>query len=186
MSIAVSTQSSVRTRSGRYLLADFDRQFAALVASWVRDDHELFWLAPKTAPPLTTEKVIAWPGADGCPLLFYRQGTAEPCGYLELNPMPASRDHLWLGHCLIRPGLRGVGLGHLIVRLMLDEAFVEREASSVSLVVFPRNDPAVRCYLANGFVHVGEQVKFFSTTGRRHRMLEMKITRGRYIERLTQ
>lgn len=185
MSVAVSANSTVRVQSGRYLLADFDAQFAPLVASWVRDDHELFWLAPKTPPPLTPDKVIAWPGPDGCPLLFYRQGTSEPYGYLELNPMPGSREHLWLGHCLIRPELRGVGLGHMIVNLMLDEAFVEREATSVSLVVFPRNDPAVRCYLTNGFTQVGEQFKFFSTTGQRHRMLEMKITRGRYIERLT-
>jgi len=92
--------------------------------------------------------------------------------------MPASHDHLWLGHCLIRPELRGLGLGHLIVNLMLEEAFVEREASSVSLVVFPRNDPAVRCYLTNGFTQVGEQFKFFSTTGQRQPNDRMKITRG--------
>ena len=186
MSVAVSAKSNVRVQSGRYLLANFDSQSAPLVASWVRDDHELFWLAPKTPPPLTAEKVLAWPGPDGCPLLFYREGAAQPCGYLELNPMPASRDHLWLGHCLIRPELRGLGLGHLIVSLMLEEAFVERQATSVSLVVFPRNEAAVRCYLANGFTHVGEQFKYFSTVGQRHRMLEMKITRGRYIERLTE
>lgn len=185
MSVTVSFRPSPRVQSGRYLLADFDPLFARLVASWVRDDHELFWLAPKTPPPLTAEKVVAWPGPDGSPLLFYRQGTVEPCGYLELNPMPGSKDHLWLGHCLIRPSLRGLGLGHLVVNLMLEEAFVEREASSVSLVVFPGNDPAVRCYVANGFTAVGEQLKFFPTTGRRHRMLEMRITRGSYIERLT-
>ena len=34
-------------------LRPFDRLFGPTVAGWVRDDAELFWLAPSTPPPLT-------------------------------------------------------------------------------------------------------------------------------------
>lgn len=167
-------------RNGAYFLAPFDKLMAPLVASWARDEHELFWLAPKTPPPLTAAKVVAWPGRDGCPLLMYRESDASPLGYLELNPMPGEQSHLWLGHCVLAPSARGTGLGKLMVRMLLDEAFINRKAWRVSLVVFPDNESAVACYRAAGFAHAGEQVKHFATTGRQHRMLQMTIDQIRH------
>jgi RimJ/RimL family protein N-acetyltransferase len=164
-------------RSGPYYLGPFDKLMAPIVAAWARDPHELFWLAPKTYPPLTAAKVVGWPGSDGCPLLFYRDGIVEPIGYLELNPMPGEREHLWLGHCVVAPARRGSGLGEVMINLVLEEAFQTRKAARVSLVVFPDNIAAIRCYRACGFTEVGEQVKYFPTTGRQHRMLQMSVTR---------
>jgi RimJ/RimL family protein N-acetyltransferase len=143
-------------RSGPYYLGPFDKLMAPIVAAWARDPHELFWLAPKTYPPLTAAKVVGWPGSDGCPLLFYRDGIVEPIGYLEP---------------------RGSGLGEVMINLVLEEAFQTRKAARVSLVVFPDNIAAIRCYRACGFTEVGEQVKYFPTTGRQHRMLQMSVTR---------
>ncbi len=180
MSVAPVQVDAVYARKGSSYLAPFDDALAPFVAAWVQDRHELFWLAPKTAPPLTAAKMADWPGPGGCPMLLHRDGSSEPRGYIELNPMPHESRHLWLGHCLIRPRWRGTGLGREMVQLLLEQAFVHRAAESVSLVVFPDNVCAIRCYRASGFLQVGEQVKFFPTTNRRHCMLVMRITRRQY------
>ena len=61
-------------RRGIFCLARFDPLMAPVIARWARDDRELFWLAPKTPPPLTAAKVVAWASPDGRPLLFCRDG----------------------------------------------------------------------------------------------------------------
>jgi len=180
MSIALYHPDTIHAQDGPLSLVRFDERMGPVVASWVQDAQELFWLAPKTAPPLTAAKVIGWPGAEGCPLLLCRLGDAEPLGYAELNPMPAQPYHLWIGHCVIRPELRGIGLGRRFVDMLLHDAFVNHRALVVSLVVFPGNRVAVGCYRSNGFLAIREQVKYMPTTGRQHRMLEMRITRAQY------
>lgn len=170
----------VHVRKGPYFLCDFDAMAAPLVATWTQDDHELFWLAPSTPPPLTAAKVLNWLNTDVTALLFKRDQVAEPLGYLELNLMPAQTRHLWMGHCVIRPGERGRHLGQIMVALALDEAFLLRRAETVSLVVFPENSPALACYRSVGFVTIGEQSKDFATTGRTHRLLRMSISREAY------
>jgi len=182
MSTTLPNVRPVHIRKDDYHLTQFEENDTSAIVSWVRDDRELFWLAPKTPPPLTAAKILAWRIPGGCPLAFYYEGNDGDilCGYVELNPMPAIPGHLWMGHCLVRPDLRGSGVGKLMVQLMLREAFWQRRARAVSLVVFPDNIPAIRCYSAVGFRHVGEQTKFFPTTGRQHCMLEMQITSGEY------
>ena len=180
MSIAPSHADAIHIQNGPLTVTGFDRAAAPLVVSWVQDSNELFWLAPKTAPPLTPAKVIDWPGADGCPLLLYRDGETEPIGYAELNPMPNQPQHLWIGHCILGPQWRGLGLGRQLVDLLLRKAFDNRQAVAVSLVVFPGNTIAVRCYRSVGFLHIREQFKYMPTTGRQHCMLEMRITRAQY------
>ena len=170
-------------RNGPHYLTAFDNVFAPRVASWVRDGHELFWLAPKTEPPLTAAKVAAWPGRTGSPMLFWREGESEPLGYLELNPMPNQKGHLWMGHCVLAPNCRGVGLGRIMVGLGNDEAFGHRSAHRVSLVVFPGNVAAIRCYRAVGYLKAGDQLKHFATTGKQHVMRRMTIDDDRYQDR---
>ncbi|HSW45866.1 MAG TPA: GNAT family N-acetyltransferase [Phycisphaerae bacterium] len=185
MSIAPYRAHAVHVQSGPLTLAGFDRAAAPLIASWVRDADELFRLAPKTPPPLTAAKVIAWPGNDGCPLLLHDEKQPEPVGYAELNPMPGQMLHLWIGHCVIRPELRGTGLGRRLMEMLLRDAFVNLRALSVSLVVFPDNTMAVRCYRSAGMVFIREQMKYMPTTGRQHCMLELRITRAQYAEMYT-
>jgi len=186
MNVASQHIVNIYIRNGPYYLVPFDSVMASTVSSWVRDDHELFWLAPKTIPPLTAGKVAGWPESTGCPMLFYRDGLAQPLGYLELNPMPGHPHHLWLGHCIICPEKRGMGLGRVMVNLMLDEAFNHRQANRVSLVVFPDNTVAIRCYRDTGFVCAGDQLKYFHNTGRQHRMLRMTIDKSQYNWRFRQ
>ncbi len=180
MSLAPSPLKAGYVRSGTCCLAPFEPSLAATVAGWAQTAQELFWLAPKTPPPLTPAKVVAWAGPESSPMLLFRDGTAEPLGYLELNPMPLETGHFWLGHCVLHPNHRSVGLGRRMIGLALDLAFGHRRAKRVSLVVFPDNAGAIRCYRNAGLVGAGDQIKYFQTTGRQHRMLQMTIDRGRY------
>ncbi len=181
MSISPMRRPLIRAREGPYYLSPFDQHAAAVVASWPRDDHELFWLAPRTFPPLTAAKVVEWAATDRMPLLFHHQAIEEPLGYLELNMMPGEKTHLWVGHCVVCSERRGAGIGRVMVRLALDDAFLRRRASQVSLVVFPDNAIAIRCYRSCGFNDTGEQIKHFATTGSQHRMLQMGIDKQRYL-----
>ncbi|GMV95667.1 MAG: hypothetical protein AMXMBFR83_00390 [Phycisphaerae bacterium] len=180
MSIAPLKGPVTYARRGPYYLADFDKLMAPVVARWARDAAELFWLAPSTPAPLTAAKVVNWPGADGGPRLFYRDGLIEPIGYCELNPMPGQPGHYWIGHCVVRPEQRGAGLGRLLMELVLEEAFA-RGAYRVSLMVFPENEAACRCYRSVGFREVGDQYKQFPTSDRRHRMVQMSLGREGYL-----
>jgi len=64
--------------------------------------------------------------------------------------------------------------------IVLTEAFTRFRAKRVSLVVFPENKIALRCYGRAGLIQVGEQIKFFETTGEHHRMIAMSIDRSRF------
>lgn len=180
MSVAPLKSAEVYARDGPYFLSSFDRLMAPLVAGWARDGRELFWLAPSTPAPLTAAKVVGWVGPDGGPRLFRREGIFEPLGYLELNPMPGQPNHHWLGHCVIRPERRGTGLGRIMIDLVLNEAFEARGARQISLMVFPENLAAYRCYLRTGFREITDQYKYFATTGKRYRMVQMGLSRDEY------
>lgn len=168
-------------RRGAWWFARFDPLLAPTIASWARDGRDLFWLAPKTPGPLTAAKVVGWASPDGQPLLFQGVGQLEPFGYLEINPMPSDFGHFWLGHCVIDPSRRGSGFGQCMISLSLELAFRVKHACRISLVVFPDNIGAIRCYQRAGFVNSGEQLKYFPTTGKQHRMTQMTIDRGRFL-----
>lgn len=181
MSVSPAPVRSEVIRDGVYCLSPFMPGKAALVAGWAPSARELLWLAPKTFPPLTAAKVIAWSTEGACPLLLYRDEDMEPLGYVELNPMPGEPRHLWMGHCVIATGRRGEGLGRIMVGLLLQYAFRHRPADRVSLVVFPENVSAIRCYRACGFGDVGMQTKYFYPGGQHYTMLQMSIDRSRWI-----
>ncbi len=163
-----------------YHLTAFASEHAERVSRWVRDEKELFWLAPKTPPPLTAVKVIDWTRERGQGYLFFRDGRRAPRGYFELNPMPNSETHLWVGHCVIDPRWRGVGLGLRMLQLMLRQAFDDHRAARLSLVVFPDNRQAIRCYRRGGFSDAGQQLQCFSEDGAQHVMRCMTIKREVY------
>ena len=50
MAMTPSPAAAVPVRDGPYYLSAFDKPMAPIVASWVGDERELLWLAPKTPP----------------------------------------------------------------------------------------------------------------------------------------
>jgi len=161
-------------------ISNFDNLYAAGIASWVRGERELTWLAPGTVPPLTAAKVAAWAGRAGERLLFWKRQSVDPVGYAELNLMPSDSDQWWIGHCVIDPATRGQGYGQRFVQALLWRAFEVLEAGEVVLVVFPDNPAAIRCYRQNGMTITGREQKHFKTTRRRHEFLRMGIERRRF------
>lgn len=172
--------SNLNESTAFYELRPFLRAHAATVCDWIVDHDELFWLAPNTPPPPTPDKVIGWTARRGRPMVLYPRSAASPIGYAELNDLPSRSDEMWIGHFILTPALRGKGLSHHMMRLLLDMAFGPLEAYRVALIVFPDNTPAIRCYEAAGLRRVGWQDKRFNTRSGLFRMLEMAITRREY------
>jgi len=162
-------------------LSFFDSQYAATIVTWIADSRELLWLAPGTPPPLTIEKVTAWGQERRGRYLFWSQSSARPAGYAELNEMPDCRQQLWIGHFLLNPACRGRALGLRFAQALLARAFLECDATDVSLVVFPDNTRAVRCYQRAGMVATDRERKYFPATGRECLFLRMGMDRRRFI-----
>ena len=93
-----------------YRLEQFDPSQAALVASWVCDAHEAYWLAPKTAPPVTAADVRAWnrPGHEQLQLVPARGRL--PVAYGELNLLDQQRGLVLAGTSAGRPQRRRCGV----------------------------------------------------------------------------
>ncbi|RIK63806.1 MAG: hypothetical protein DCC65_15305 [Planctomycetota bacterium] len=161
-------------------LIPFSEGRAALIASWVRSDAELLWLAPGTPPPLTAEKVLLW-GEERRQRLMLRNGRDEtPIAYAELNEMPGHRRQMWIGHFLLDPAQRGRSWGVRFAQALLAAAFESQGATDVLLVVFPENERAIRCYERAGFLQLGQERKHFKSTGREHLFTRMGISRSRF------
>ncbi len=159
-------------------LARFEPAWASLVISWVRDKREMYWLAPKTAPPLTTAEILRWrqPGHD--PYMLLERGSQAPVAYGELNRLTDQRRQYWLGHLIVDPLRRGRGLGTDLTRRLLREAFECRGAQRVTLVVFADNARAVSCYLAAGLREDGVEWHEFPAYGERGCLLRFVATAG--------
>ena len=158
-------------------LAAFDPAWAERVASWVATAQESYWLAPKTPPPITVECLATWGEPGHAPYLLFAQTETAPCGYGELNRLNSGRREYWLGHLIVDPARRGLGLGVQLTRLLLAEAFDQRGARRVTLVVFPENEAAVRCYQAAGMREDGHEWHAFPAYGRRECLVRLAATR---------
>jgi RimJ/RimL family protein N-acetyltransferase len=143
----------------------------------VQDEREAYWLAPKTAPPLTTADVRAWVSSAHEPLQLAHRELTYPLAYAELNILNHRPLHLWLGHLIVDPAWRGQGLGQAFTRQLLDRAFACHAARAVSLVVFPENLPAIRCYRAAGLRDGGYEWHNLPPYARDVRLLRMTAER---------
>ncbi len=158
----------------RFVLRPFDPAYAEVIAGWVQSEQELLWLAPSTAGPLTADKISAWQRPSGDAFVYAEENHAPPVAYGELNPMRREPDHLWVGHVIVSPAHRGQGIGQAFVRAMLDYAFETVCANRVSLIVFPGNLAALRCYRRVGFEVVGHEHHRFGRNNTEHRFLRLE------------
>jgi RimJ/RimL family protein N-acetyltransferase len=158
-------------------LEPFEPRYADLVLSWISSPEEAYWVAPRTAPPLTAEEVLQWQAPGHQPFLLYEKGRAEPIGYGELNVLGGYGRRYWLGHLIVDPVHRGRGHGQLLTRLLLWRAFSRHAASEVSLVVFPENRAAILCYEAAGMRPDGYETHQLASYQRKVRLLRM-VARG--------
>ena len=175
--IQLSAEPVTRSR-----LAPFGSAHAPVIASWVRSARELRFLAPSTPPPLTGQKVREWVKPFGRAFVLLPdglEGAAKPCnplGYAELNPMRGQPDHQWIGHVVIDPHRRGRGLGRALLDALVRYAFQRLRAKRISLVVFPENTVAARCYASAGFSMIREERHRFTETGPKRRLLRFEMS----------
>jgi len=158
-------------------LAPFQSWHAPTITRWVQTQQQLQWLAPSTPPPLTAEKIMDWKKSGGSAFVLVKGGESPPWGYGEINPMLRDDEQVWLGHVIVRPDQRGRGLGGVLLRALVAEAFERRCAKRVALIVFPDNLSALRCYRRAGFIVSGEEYHQFSSEGPTHRLLRLEIAR---------
>lgn len=158
-----------RAKTACYL-EPFEPLHAERIAGWVRSPREMYWLAPKTPPPLTTGEVLRWRVPGHQPFLLWDVGHPHPVGYGELNRLASGTGRYWLGHLVVDPLLRGRGYGVALTRLLLRQAFVRCRARQVTLVVFPENARAVACYRAAGMWEDGWETHEFPAYGSTERL----------------
>lgn len=163
-----------------YELRAFESDYAQVVAGWVTTADELFILAPATPPPLTAEKVRSWTKQRDNPLLFWQFGGETPVGYAELNFTSGDRREVWIGHLNVPKLHRGRGIGYALMQHLLDRAFGDMNARSLSLMVFPENDVAINCYLKCGLARDGIHIRSFEHRPGEYKMLKMKMTRRQF------
>lgn len=120
---------------------------------------------------------MGWKKSGGEAFVLVKGGKGPPWGYGEINPMRGGGEHVWLGHVIVRPDQRGRGLGSVLIRALLVQAFEGPKAAHVSLIVFPDNLAALRCYRRAGFKLSGEEHHQFGGGGATHRLLRLEITR---------
>jgi ribosomal protein S18 acetylase RimI-like enzyme len=160
-----------------YRLEQFDAAHAALVASWVRDAREAYWLAPKTAPPITADDVRSWARRGHEQFQLVAPHSRLPVAYGELNVLDVQRGLYWLGHLLVARRRRRRGVGRALTNALLGRAFGHYAACQVTLVVFPDNVAARACYQKAGLHDDGWEVHQLTPYRRRVRLLRMSIRR---------
>ena len=116
------------------------------------------------------------------PVQLQGRAAGTPHAYGELNWLNQSRGQMWLGHLIVAPGSRGRGLGRQLTELLLQRAFTRYRATSVSLVVFPENQAARRCYLAAGMIESGYEEHYFAAYGESVRLVRLTIDRAAAAE----
>ncbi len=95
-------------------------------------------------------------------------GLQDRHGRLELGIMIGDRDY-W-----------GRGYGREVIRLLLDYAFRYLGARRITLTTHEKNERAIRCYLACGFVEEGRPRKAAWIEGEYIDLVEMSILRDEW------
>lgn len=162
------------------------------VMSWIRPGGRAFvWLAGRAAgdpalrtplpdsPQISTaqrlaDQSIAGTGADA--------PSGEVQAYGEVNPLGKDRGVWWLGHVIVGPDYRRLGLGQRLVRALVDVALHQLAAERVALIVFPDNAHAIRCYRSVGFREVCKEPHNFRPDGGARMMLRMELDRRELLD----
>jgi [ribosomal protein S18]-alanine N-acetyltransferase len=125
-----------------------------VVASWIGSEEECrLWAGPDVSFPLGLERLAAQIGMDGAVNL----AIADDRGVLafgQLTRREPGAAHL--ARVIVCPDARGRGLGHVLVRALLERAEAEG-ARLATLNVYAQNDAAIRLYAAAGFRRAGAE-----------------------------
>ncbi len=141
-------------------LESFGRQDFDRLIGWVASAEELMlWAGPIFRWPLDHAQLgryLAAAEGPGAARRVWRAADAgETVGHVELNAIEPTHRSATLSRVMVRPGLRGRGVGTAMVSAALAVAFGELDLHRVDLFVFDGNAPAIACYERLGFRHEG-------------------------------
>jgi RimJ/RimL family protein N-acetyltransferase len=136
------------------VLQPFEREHAALVASWARSAQEVSLMSGQDEFPFPPDLVTNWYTYDDDTLSYLFFDDEKPVGYGELW-LDDDEDEIELARIIVAPHLRGIGIGTAFVRALLVPA-LESGYADIFLRVHPDNDRAIRACLRVGFQPVDD------------------------------
>ena len=153
-----------------------------LVEWWEHTEEEVFmeWSAGKFSYPLTIEQLDGYfevwglQNEDGWMMTALdRQG--EPAGHLLMRLADYAANTIRFGFVVIKPGLRGKGIGREMLSQALAFAFDILGMERVTLGVFSENERARHCYESLGFVQKEYVPGYMEYKGKMYGVCEMEV-----------
>jgi len=140
-------------------LVPFGPQHFGVLASWFGTEAEAVqWAGPTVTVPLDDRQFAAMvaesrsdPPARLC---WMAQQGEDLIGHAQIA-LDWRNGNARLARVAVAPEMRGKGLAKPILCLAIEAAFALPEIERIELNVYPFNVPALRTYLALGFVHEG-------------------------------
>ena len=128
---------------------------AGIIASMVASPDDLRQVSPLESFPLDRATVLHWIMQRDAGHVLEDRG--EIIAYGELVPDKTNPDRVWIGHMIVHPRRRGLGLGQRLVHELIQIAESDRDAREVAISAFADNTRALRCYESCGFVRVDQE-----------------------------
>jgi RimJ/RimL family protein N-acetyltransferase len=128
---------------------------AADVVTFVGSAEDLRQLAPYEGYPLDEATVRHWIRERRAGFVLEEGGRGVAYG--ELVRDAHDEDLVWIGHMLVHPRRRGLGLGRSLVLGLMRVAEDRLNAREIAISAFADNVAALRCYLRSGFRERGTQ-----------------------------
>jgi len=128
---------------------------AVKIAAMVGSVEDLRQVSPLEIFPLDQATVLHWLMQRDAGYTLEDRGEVVAYGELVVDKDDSAR--LWIGHMIVHPRRRGLGLGQRLVHELVRVAEHEREAREVAISAFADNPRALSCYEACGFIRVDQE-----------------------------
>jgi RimJ/RimL family protein N-acetyltransferase len=156
----------------KYLEDDFE-----ILESWVTDrDLLVQFSGTGFSFPLTKDQIANYQTANPDRTFFLGLNhRLERYAFGEIIPQDSSVPRL--GRILIGDNAhRGVGLGQLFVKDLVQECIARYDCKSVELFVWDQNQAAIQCYSKVGFEYLPEKQMTMIHDNKRYNIYKMRLT----------
>ena len=129
---------------------------ADFLLNWLADEKTVeFWRADRFVWPLSREQLRTYYHdfeADSCCAAFTAlEEDGTPVGHFSIRAISWEENRGHMGFVIVDPTCRGKGYGRQLVRLACHAASELLGLTRLRIGVFTCNEPALRCYQAEGF-----------------------------------